>query len=46
MIKYIFNSKFIKGDEITFYVCVGILLLIIIAAFVLGYKEIKKHETK
>lgn len=46
MIKNIFDLKFIKGDELTFYVYISIIILMIIVTFIIGYKEIKKHETK
>ena len=43
--KYTFDLRFIKGNEVTFYVFLIVMLLIFIFAGVATYKEIK-HETK
>jgi len=46
MIKYYFQDYLIKDNEIMFYIYIGIMLLIIISAFVIGYKETKKNVNK
>lgn len=42
MIKYIFDSKFISGNEIIFYIYVILIVTMIILSMVFGYKEIRK----
>ena len=46
MIDYYFSNSFIKGNELTFYIFIAVILLIIIFTFIIGYKEIKKNENK
>ena len=42
MIKNIFDINFIKNNEVLFFVVMSAIILMIIVAFVLGYKESKK----
>ncbi len=40
--KYYFDSYLIKDNETLFYIYIGLIVLMIIITFVMGYKEIKK----
>ena len=41
---WVYNSRFILGNEILYYIFWLIMLLIIAFAFIMVYKEIKKSE--
>ncbi len=44
MIKYIFNEKVIKENELLFWIYLLFIIIAILLTIYIGYKEIKKHE--
>lgn len=46
MIKFIFNKLYISNDKIVFYFYIFAIIVMIITAAIIGYKEIKKNENK
>ena len=47
MIKWIYEGRFLENKDLLFYLDTSIIILIIIATFILVWKELKKyHENK
>ena len=40
--KFYFKDLFIKGDEVTFYIYISLILIMILVTFLIGYKRLKK----